>query len=263
MNYRSTLKTIAAIACILGAMFALLWFLYQDSIKQAQPNNQPATTSGSLPPQFATVKDVRDAITIILDSGHTVRYLGVRPPETRSVVECFGREAVLVNESIIGKKVRLEEDPILSRSKDGAWVRYVYAQKDPVSSPTPEPDYIKFDDYMVNERILEAGFGFPVLSPDMKYYDRLASSFKYGSATKKGLWGACEVSNAEEDPLKTQTTNDCVIKGSILLSGEKVYRAPECSSYADTLVLSYKGGQWFCDPEEAASSGFNKAADCP
>jgi hypothetical protein len=111
-----------------------------QTVKKGNPNDAP--------PEFATVTGVVDAITITLDSGQNVRYLGVRAPSVAGTVECFGREAVQANESVIGKKVRLEKEPLIDREQDGAWGRYVYLQLSPEdiakeaqqhATPAPNP----------------------------------------------------------------------------------------------------------------------------
>lgn len=251
-----------------------------DTAKEvSNPNQAPA--------EFGTVAKVIDGITIQLDSGHVVRYLGVRTPNIADTIECFGPEAVKANESIIGKKVRLEEDPILPRSSDGAWVRYVYlpAEPTPVPSPTatpensptitpaastspavsptatPEPTPEGPKEIFINERILEGGFGFPVVSQDMKYGERMLSAARFASATGKGLWSRCEVSN-DNNNLRTQAVKDCTIKGKVGSDFSKLYRTADCPAYKQTIVVESQGGRYFCAEDLAQDAGFTKAPDC-
>ena len=349
------------------------WFLWQDAgrrktengdsnaDKQYETLKQSPRLKNDPPPQFGIVTDVVDSLTIIIDDAYLVRYLGVSTPATLDRVECFGKESVQANESMLGKTVRLEEDPVLVRARDGASIRYVWGPDDdksqeayamalngmpvpgltePLSSPkvsgepttpkgnndsgdsggepvnvnnkdeavlpdesgnagenvseklgdaqagdtagmmegvVPEPlngdneanseekgvEEEKIKEYLVSERIIEMGLGFPLLGKEMMYYDRLSSAARYSSATKRGLWGQCEISQDNESGLlNTQTVEECNIKGVIISNGDKIYRTSSCAGYKDMVVLLYKGGKWLCSEEEAVSSGYVKAVDC-
>ncbi len=249
---------------------------------EAMNNNQ-----NTPPPEFATVAGVVDAITIKLDTGHLVRYLGVRTPSITSPVECFGKEAVKANESIVGKKVRFEVDSVLTHAQDGAWVRYVYLQLDqqdkqrssptttpkptakpvtsviPSASPstTPEPTPEQPKEIFINERILEGGFGFPVVSQEMKYGERLLSAARFANATNKGLWGQCKVENNNNN-MHTQALDQCIIKGKVTSDFKKIYRTPDCVAYGQTTIIESQGGRYFCAEDIAKDAGFIKADDC-
>lgn len=249
--------------------------LWQKQVKEAKKD--PNAT----PPEFGTVVSIEDAITIVLDSGQRIRYIGVRAPNVADNVQCFGRESVQANESVIGKKIRIETDPLLDRTADGAWARYVYlqftpeeiqqerAQKatpsnasaspSPSQSPTSTPDVPK--EIFINERILEGGFAFPVVTPAMKHGEQMLSSAKFASATQKGLWGKCKVTN-ENNLLQTETDTQCLIKGKVTSDLQKIYRTPECSAYKETTVLQSQGGKWFCAEDNAKDAGFVKGSDC-
>jgi len=118
------------------------WFLWQDAgrrktengdsnaDKQYETLKQSPRLKNDPPPQFGIVTDVVDSLTIIIDDAYLVRYLGVSTPATLDRVECFGKESVQANESMLGKTVRLEEDPVLVRARDGASIRYVWVPDD-------------------------------------------------------------------------------------------------------------------------------------
>lgn len=286
------------------------WFLSQDinqgvseSKVEESVKDKEAEKESSPPPEYGEVTDIVDSITFVMDDEYIIRYLGVVTPSALEKVQCFGREALRANESMIDKTVRLEEDPLLSKAADGAWVRYVWVPENeksqetynkalsdaPVAglnvspAPTESDDLVikeegvdkegeedskeedegeKIDEYLVSERIIEMGLGFPLLSKDMVYYDKLSAAAKFSSATKRGLWGKCEVTEGQDDLLRTQEVTDCVIKGVKLLDGQKVYRTQSCKAYKDTVVLSYKEGEWLCGEEEAKEKGYAKAVDC-
>jgi hypothetical protein len=116
------LGVIIAVLAVIGGFIVLKNDLSKESSSEEIIQNPP-------PPERAVIDDVIDALTLKLDSGHVVRYIGISVPETRAVVECYGRETLLANESMIGKSVRLEEDPVLVRARDGAWLRYIFTDE--------------------------------------------------------------------------------------------------------------------------------------
>jgi len=315
----------------IGLATAALLIAYTQGWISPQPSTSTTEQSADLsspPPSTSIVKRIIDPITIELETGHIVRYIGVRTPDVTEQVQCFGKEALLANESVIGRQVRLEEEPLLARSSDGAWTRYVFLQQDEnnsseqaESSPSPTPDSTSTEDIapdiagisdtakealeratsdtenaaeesdnadsivadetenseettqddtptndapeeiFINERILEGGFGFPVVSEGMVYGERMLSAARFASATGKGLWSRCEVS--EEGGLHTQQLTSCTIKGKVSANGDKLYRTEECPAYGQTMVIQAEGGQWFCAEDIAEDAGFTKAPDCP
>jgi hypothetical protein len=56
---------------------------------------------------------------------------------------------------------------------------------------------------------------------------------------------------------KTSSSN-CLIKGNINSSGEKIYHFPGSVSYDGTLISPNKGELWFCTEEEAIVNGWRK-----
>jgi|GEM_PF-4724418 hypothetical protein len=340
---------------IVGGIIWLGWFLSSDinqKITKDTNTDGPKPTQNSAnntpPPEFGVVSQVIDSLTIVVNEEYIVRYLGVTTPTTLDKVECFAKEALQANESLIGKTVRLEEDPILSRATDKAWVRYVWVaedeksvetynkalsgapvaglnmppidseesvddlnekeatnnaknaqnkakqtplekdipdevikmiedgnkdtQKDIIDTESISPDEEQSDqeqveedkikEYLVSERIIEMGLGFPLLSKEMTYHEKLSAAARFSSATKRGLWGECEIQENENGLLMTQEINECIIKGIKLLDGQQIFRTPQCKGYKDTVVLLYKDDEWLCDEEAAIEKGYTKAIDC-
>ncbi len=253
---------------------ALIWgevFIY-SKIKGNYNEKYYIKSNNEEPGETGEVKKILDPITIQLTSGHIIRYVGVRNPDITTEVRCFGKEALQANESMIGKKVRMEKEPLLNKSNDGAWVRYVFIE-DPVgnkeldiSSDTDIEEKVpEKKEILVNERILEMGLGFPLVSQEMKYGERMISSAKYASATGKGLWSQCKVDSkqtANGTYFTTQKLETCVIKGKINIDGKKIYRTPECPAYVETMVILAEGGKWFCAEDTAREAGYEKAEDC-
>ena len=55
---------------------------------------------------------------------------------------------------------------------------------------------------------------------------------------------------------------NCVIKGNISSSGEKIYHLPGCLSYDKTIINESAGERWFCSEDEAVNAGWRKAKNC-
>ena len=101
---------------------------------------------------------VIDGDTILLESGESVRYLGIDTPETnhpRRGLECYGPEATERNRELVeGELVRLEFDTT-DRDAYERLLRYVYV-----------------GNTFVNAVLVEEGFAYSYYyPPDTKHYD--------------------------------------------------------------------------------------------
>jgi hypothetical protein len=52
---------------------------------------------------------------------------------------------------------------------------------------------------------------------------------------------------------------DCVIKGNISRSGERIYHVPGQQHYDQTHIDESRGQRWFCSEEEAQAAGWRRA----
>ncbi len=52
---------------------------------------------------------------------------------------------------------------------------------------------------------------------------------------------------------------DCLIKGNIPRSGERIYHVPGGAYYSRTKISTTKGERWFCTEEEALAAGWRKS----
>jgi len=187
MNPMKPIALIGSI-CLIGLIVVVSYFYFTDF----EPKEPPA--------EMGVVAEAVDDLTFRLESGHRIRYIGLEAPEKG---KCFSGKSREGNINLIGKEVRLEIEPILERSEDGAWTRYVWVREGPEMRT---PDVLRTsgvqgdepEEILINNRIIEMGLAFPLLSQDMEHYDMMTSSAQYASATKKGLWGQCEVYNDEE-----------------------------------------------------------------
>ena len=68
----------------------------------------------------------------------------------------------------------------------------------------------------------------------------------------------------ETNFFRTEALDDeaCLIKGTVLDDGRKIYRDKTCSAYGGVTVLESKGDAWLCSLETAQQDGWEKANDC-
>jgi len=124
------------------------------------------------PPEKATVTQVIDGDTIIIDTGHTVRYIGIDTPEVHPVPEAYGSEARLANQELVeGKEVTLERD-VSETDRYGRLLRYVYV-----------------DETFVNGELVRLGLAeAKAYPPDTRYQDILEQLESEARQAGQGMW---------------------------------------------------------------------------
>ncbi len=200
------------------------------------------------------VSRVIDGDTIELNSGERVRYIGINTPEiTLGKNECFGAEASKENKKLVeGKYVLLERD-VSETDKYDRLLRYVW-----------------LGDVMVNQYLVAHGYAqVATYPPDVKYQENFLEAQRKARANKAGLWGeVCDnyqptTNNYQQTTINQQPKSNCVIKGNISSSGEKIYHLLGCDYYEQTFIDLNKGEMWFCTETEAQNFGWRKAKNCP
>ena len=137
------------------------------------------------------VVKVVDGDTIVLDSGKTLRYIGIDTPEVSQGKECFADEATARNkELVLGKEVRLEKD-VSETDRYGRLLRYVYV--DPHSQDTTVRQGI-----FVNENLVYEGYATAATyPPDVAYSDLFRQAEKDAREKNRGLWSKCANDSSE------------------------------------------------------------------
>lgn len=254
---------------VLAFGFAFLFFatlLYKSSPPQtltpplqkneegqkAQENAEGAGESTVL------VTKVVDGDTIEIKGGIRVRYIGIDTPESG---QCGGEEATRENSQLVeNKKVTLETD-VQKLDRYGRTLAYVF-----------------IDGVFVNEELLKRGVAtVTTYPPNVKYVDRFLKAQEEARGQKKGTWAEefCasvqgdplinsntsekQTSNVQGDPSNSQLRSQCVIKGNISSSGEKIYHTPGQRYYERTKIEEVKGERWFCTEDEALKAGWRKS----
>ena len=124
------------------------------------------------PPETATVTRIIDGDTIIIDTGHRVRYIGIDTPEVYPEKEALGMEAWQANRRLVeGKKVRLERD-VSETDKYGRLLRYLFV-----------------GDVFINAELVRQGLAeAKAYPPDTKYQDYLEQMEAEARETGRGIW---------------------------------------------------------------------------
>lgn len=203
-------------------------------------------------PKGVLVTRVIDGDTIEIEGGKKVRYIGIDTPETvhpSKSVQCYGKEAAEKNKNFVeGKRVRLEKD-ISETDKYGRLLRYVYLPAGKAG----------VGEVFVNKVLVQEGYAFSsTYPPDIKYQDVFLTVEKEAREASRGLWGSCGFIAGVETK-QTAPETDCVIKGNISSSGEKIYHLPGQRYYNKTVISKSKGERWFCSEDEAIDGGWRKA----
>jgi micrococcal nuclease len=131
----------------------------------------PLCTCNSAP-ETATVTQVIDGDTIVIDTGHKVRYIGINTPEVYPEQEAYGVEAWQANRKLVeGKEVRLEPD-VSETDKYGRLLRYVYV-----------------DEKLVNAELVKLGLAeATAYPPDTKYQSLLEQLEGEARKARRGMW---------------------------------------------------------------------------
>ncbi len=142
-----------------------------------------STSSAQLEGEKEVVAKVVDGDTIELQSGKTVRFIGIDTPETvdpRRTVGCFGKEASNATKKLLsGKQVILQKD-VSETDKYKRLLRYVYL-------PLEDGQNLFVNDYLVREGYAKA-YTYP---PDVKFNEQFKEAERFARENKKGLWSKC------------------------------------------------------------------------
>jgi len=136
------------------------------------------------------VVKVVDGDTVKLETGETVRYIGIDTPETKvkkngyfkKQAQPYGLEAADYNRKLVeGNYLRLEYD-VQKKDKYGRILAYCY-----------------LGDTFVNARMIEAGYACVfTMPPNVKYADELMRLQRIARNQKRGLWGGLNVIGWQE-----------------------------------------------------------------
>lgn len=186
---------------VLSSFFAVttglvfLWFglqpIPQISHEQTVTASPPVTTTvvatssaiRGIDGERVFVRRVVDGDTIELDSGKTIRFVGMDTPETvdpRRPVGCFGKEASNETKNLLtGKFVILQKDTS-DADKFGRLLRLIYL-------PLEAGEILFVNDYLVREGFAKV----KTYPPDVKFESRFLEAERQAKEAKKGLWGKC------------------------------------------------------------------------
>ena len=183
--------TIGALLVVLALGYLLNRGSAVSRLIRTTQSAPPVTSAPREPlPQESRVRRVIDGDTIVLESGQTVRYIGMDTPELRRRVdrkwvqdpEPFGEAAKAENERMVnGKTVRLEYD-LDTYDRYGRLLAYVYV-----------------GDRMVNAALLEEGYAkLLTIPPNVKYVELFRRLSKESRRQQRGLWQEASGGSGQE-----------------------------------------------------------------
>jgi micrococcal nuclease len=198
------------------------------------------------------VVNVVDGDTIKVETGETIRYIGIDTPETvdpRKPVMCYGKEASDKNTELVeGKVVELEKD-ISEKDKYGRLLRYIW-----------------LDDVLVNEVLVREGYAqSSTYPPDVKYQDRFVEAQRLAREEQKGLWGSTCTITSTPKPISKPTQS--TIQGDGTQPGEDngtyvCNCSKTCSQMSSCTEAQYQLNVCGCSKRDADKDGIACDSDC-
>ena len=201
-----------------------------------------------------------DTLTVQFDDGEeeTIRFLDVDTPETVHPTlpeECYGAQASDFTKTLMGQRVRIEEE---GRDRYGRLLAYVWTTADEGGQ-------------LWNVRLLEEGLAvYNDYGNPGQYADITRAAAEQAMLAGVGLWSACEIGE-RPTPAPTRSVGagcpqgcvnqpdpSCSIKGNVNTSRDtKIYHVEgSSSSFGRVKMKEEEGDLWFCTKDEAEANGF-------
>ena len=224
-----------------------------STIASPSPATSPEPLGGRI---LVKVTNVVDGDTIKIETGETVRYIGVDTPETvhpSKPIQCYGKEASIRNEKLVeGKTIELEKD-VSETDKYGRLLRYVW-----------------LDGTLINESLVREGFAkSSTYPPDVKYQDKFIEAQRLAQAEQKGLWGiACTAPTPTPTPkvLTQPTPQDTYVApppAPVTTGGSWTCNCSKtCAEMSSCAEAQYQLNQCGCGRRDADNDGIACDSDC-
>lgn len=229
--------------------------------KASETQKSVSTTSASTPipsppPShggiFVKVVNVVDGDTIKIETGETVRYIGIDTPETvhpDKPVQCYGKEASDKNTALVERKVVELEKDISEKDKYGRLLRYIW-----------------LNDVLINEVLVREGYAqSSTYPPDVKYQNRFVEAQRFAREEQKGLWGStCTITST---PKPTSKPTQSTIQGDVTQpdGGDGTYVcncSKTCSQMSSCTEAQYQLNVCGCSKRDADKDGIACDSDC-
>jgi len=211
------------------------------------PNlNTNPTDEGTNNLGLHTVTRVVDGDTVYVDGfDERVRLIGIDTPERD---ECgFAEATSRITELVTGQPVTLLSNP---GNEVDTWGRPLV--------------FIEVKGVDVGGQLIAEGLAIPRFNstdgfsehPREEYYFQLAAAAP-ATCANSGI-----VETTSPEPANTpnpDTDGECLIKGNISRTGEKIFHVPGQQNYDETVINESAGERWFCTAEEAIAAGWRAA----
>jgi len=240
----------------------------KPEVKSEQTESSPTPLSPTPTPDpnvtMVKVVNVVDGDTFKIESGETVRLIGIDTSETvhpSKPVQCYGKEASLKTQELIeGKEIKLEKD-VSEKDKYGRLLRYVYV-----------------GDVFVNEYLVREGYAMSSSYPsDVKYQAKFVEAQEKAQEENKGLWNTTNCPTPTSKPIATPkpatpkstttytapaptsppNTSGDTISGSYTCNCSKT-----CSQMSSCAEAQYQLNVCDCSARDADDDGIACDSDC-
>lgn len=195
------------------------------------------------------VINVVDGDTVQIETGETVRYIGIDTPETvdpNRQVMCYGKEASDRNTQLVeGKYVELEKD-ISEKDRYGRLLRYIW-----------------LGDTLINELLVREGYAHSSsYPPDIKYQNRFVEAQRLAREERKGLWSnVCDIAPSPV-PFNTGTTLGGTTQPTIGNGSFSCNCAKPCSQMSSCEEAQYQLNTCGCSKRDGDGDGLACDSDC-
>ncbi len=164
-------------------LLSLFIVIFLFWVSNLQPKPVVQTEIAGIEGEKAFVTKVIDGDTIEIESGISVRLVGIDTPETvdpRRPVGCFGKEASNETKSLLTNKVVILQKDISDIDKYSRLLRYVYL-------PLENGQMLFVNDYLVREGYAKVY----TYSPDVKFNEQFLEAEREARSNLRGLWKKC------------------------------------------------------------------------
>jgi len=181
--------------------------------------------------------------------GERIRFFGIDAPESSQTCEIQGKSYSCGRRAALALADRIGRQSVVCHGRD----RDRYGRTVAVCTVGGKD---------LGAWLVSVGWALAYRKYSLDYVDEEAAA----QASKAGLWAGEFMSPWEYRHGEHQageagsgTPSQCLIKGNISQTGERIYHVPGQQYYDRTRIEPSKGERWFCSEEDALAAGWRRA----
>jgi endonuclease YncB( thermonuclease family) len=186
--------------------------------------------------------------------GKRIRLHGIDAPEAKQTCSADGKMWHCGEEATFALAYETAEHWVTCKEKDRDRYRRIVA----VCYMGPHD---------LNALMVRNGWALAYRQYSTDYVDEEVEAQKAGAGIWRGKFippwewrRGARLAHAEQAESPAQRSGNCLIKGNVSRSGERIYHAPGGQYYSRTKIDPSKGERWFCTEEEATAAGWRKSS---